>query len=285
MPTACFPIFCSRPSLSSALEARVFGQLLAVCPFSLQAKQVVSAVRSSRRLNRRFSEAALRPSASVKAGKMEDLSRLLARCYFKQGQWQVALHKDWDTVRPVIWDVMFQYRSKCHRGLSRRFCMRTGWQLTTIRSGTKPGTHGLSPTSRSWVTWSRTQKTERTYLRTNLQYTSCKLWKVSIGCPFRFYPPDSRAGFFRSIALQRKTNALQDTLRLLTLWFKYGAHDDVSHAMASGFTDVEIDTWLEVIPQVSLLSDFLTTCSLPSRRSLPAFKHRMPISGATSTTS
>lgn len=68
-------------------------------------------------------------------------------------------------------------------------------------------------------------------------------------------------GFFRSIALQRKTNALQDTLRLLTLWFKYGAHDDVSHAMASGFTDVDIDTWLEVIPQVSsvisiYLSDF-----------------------------
>lgn len=45
-------------------------------------------------------------------------------------------------------------------------------------------------------------------------------------------------------------NALQDTLRLLTLWFKYGAHDDVSHAMSNGFTDVEVDTWLEVIPQV-----------------------------------
>ena len=57
-------------------------------------------------------------------------------------------------------------------------------------------------------------------------------------------------GFFRSIAL-RNVNALQDTLRLLTLWFKYGAHDDVSHAMATGFTNVEVDTWLEVIPQVS----------------------------------
>ena len=30
--------------------------------------------------------------------KLDELSRLLARCYFKQGQWQVALHKDWDTV-------------------------------------------------------------------------------------------------------------------------------------------------------------------------------------------
>lgn len=58
-------------------------------------------------------------------------------------------------------------------------------------------------------------------------------------------------GFFKSISLKNE-NALQDTLRLLTLWFKYGAHDEVSHAMATGFTSVEVDTWLEVIPQVSL---------------------------------
>ncbi len=57
-------------------------------------------------------------------------------------------------------------------------------------------------------------------------------------------------GFFRSINL-RNENALQDTLRLLTLWFKYGSHDEVSHAMTTGFQNVEVDTWLEVIPQVS----------------------------------
>ncbi len=56
-------------------------------------------------------------------------------------------------------------------------------------------------------------------------------------------------GFFRSISL-RNENALQDTLRLLTLWFKYGDHDDVSHTMASGFSSVDVDVWLEVIPQV-----------------------------------
>lgn len=59
----------------------------------------------------------------------------------------------------------------------------------------------------------------------------------------------SSVGFFRSISL-RNEEALQDTLRLLTLWFKYGAHDEVSHAMGNGFTTVEVDTWLEVIPQV-----------------------------------
>jgi FKBP12-rapamycin complex-associated protein len=58
-------------------------------------------------------------------------------------------------------------------------------------------------------------------------------------------------GFFKSISLKNE-NALQDTLRLLTLWFKYGAHDEVSHAMTTEFTSVEVDTWLEVIPQVCL---------------------------------
>lgn len=55
-------------------------------------------------------------------------------------------------------------------------------------------------------------------------------------------------GFFRSISLKNK-DALQDTLRLLTLWFKYGAHENISHAMATGFSTVEVDTWLDVIPQ------------------------------------
>ena len=57
----------------------------------------------------------------------------------------------------------------------------------------------------------------------------------------------------------RSENALQDTLRLLTLWFKFGAHDDVSHAIASGFSAVEVDTWLEVIPQVSYPRSSLST--------------------------
>lgn len=41
-------------------------------------------------------------------------------------------------------------------------------------------------------------------------------------------------------------------LRLLTLWFKFGAHDDVCHAIGDGFSSVAVDTWLEVVPQVCL---------------------------------
>jgi FKBP12-rapamycin complex-associated protein len=56
-------------------------------------------------------------------------------------------------------------------------------------------------------------------------------------------------GFFRSIALSAG-NSLQDTLRLLTLWFKFGHRADVSATISQGFPTVSIDTWLQVIPQL-----------------------------------
>jgi len=81
--------------------------------------------------------------------------------------------------------------------------------------------------------------------------------------------------FFRSISL-RNEEALQDTLRLLTLWFKYGSYDEVSHAMGNGFTTVEVDTWLEVIPQVSVNSCRFTSVDYMFRSS-HEFKHLTPI--------
>lgn len=56
-------------------------------------------------------------------------------------------------------------------------------------------------------------------------------------------------GFFRSISLI-KGNSLQDTLRLLTLWFDYGNHAEVYEALLSGMKLIEINTWLQVIPQL-----------------------------------
>ena len=48
--------------------------------------------------------------------------------------------------------------------------------------------------------------------------------------------------------------ALQDILRLLTLWFNHGSAPDVEAALQEGFGHVSIDTWLVVIPQVPLSS-------------------------------
>jgi serine/threonine-protein kinase mTOR len=69
-------------------------------------------------------------------------------------------------------------------------------------------------------------------------------------------------GFFRSIALGPK-QSLQDTLRLLTLWFQYGSERAVEQALRAGFTDLSVDTWLQVIPQIIAR---IHSSSLPVRR-------------------
>lgn len=52
-------------------------------------------------------------------------------------------------------------------------------------------------------------------------------------------------GFFKSIALSHG-NSLQDTLRLLTLWFDYGSSQKVYEAIVKGIQTIEIGTWLQV---------------------------------------
>lgn len=45
-------------------------------------------------------------------------------------------------------------------------------------------------------------------------------------------------------------NILQDILRLLTLWFNHGATVEVQRALQEGFSLVNINTWLVVLPQI-----------------------------------
>lgn len=56
-------------------------------------------------------------------------------------------------------------------------------------------------------------------------------------------------GFFKAINLSNG-NSLQDTLRLLTLWFEYGHHQAVYEALFEGIRTIEINVWLQVIPQL-----------------------------------
>jgi serine/threonine-protein kinase mTOR len=63
------------------------------------------------------------------------------------------------------------------------------------------------------------------------------------------YAVPALKGFFRSINLS-KGNSLQDTLRLLTLWFDYGQTSEVIDALNEGIRIIEINTWLQVIPQL-----------------------------------
>ena len=72
--------------------------------------------------------------------------------------------------------------------------------------------------------------------------------------------------FFRSISLAGD-QALQDVLRLLTLWFTHGHISEVEVALQEGFSTISLDTWLPVIPQIIARID---TGALSVRRSISA---------------
>ncbi|KAH7890784.1 phosphatidylinositol 3-kinase [Phlebopus sp. FC_14] len=154
--------------------------------------------------------------AGVGKHKLDELSHLLARCYFKQGQWQVELKEDWCDRN--VKDILHSYFLATHYDAN--------WY-------------------KAWHTWALANFEVVGHLENQKE-----IMAVDIpGQGLVAHIVQAVQGFFRSIAL-RNENALQDILRLLTLWFKFGAHDDVSQAMASGFSIVEVDTWLEVIPQI-----------------------------------
>jgi FKBP12-rapamycin complex-associated protein len=56
-------------------------------------------------------------------------------------------------------------------------------------------------------------------------------------------------GFFQSIALSPQAS-FQDTLRLLSLWFRHGGLKEVAEEMSANFLAVAMSTWLQTIPQL-----------------------------------
>jgi FKBP12-rapamycin complex-associated protein len=152
---------------------------------------------------------------------VEEYTRLLARCFLKQGEWQVALQTTW--------------RSE---------------NSETILGSYLLATHFDSNWYKAWHNWALA----------NFEVISLLTSKSSINETNELepsYPVEliqqhvipAIKGFFHSIALS-ESNPLQDTLRLLTLWFTFGGIPEAAQAMSEGFLMVKIDTWLEVIPQL-----------------------------------
>ncbi|KAF9190501.1 phosphatidylinositol kinase- protein kinase tor1 [Haplosporangium sp. Z 767] len=145
------------------------------------------------------------------AGSEEDFSRLLARCYLKQGEWQYAIQDGW-----------------------------THESIEHIRTPYEYAKHLDKNWYKAWHTWALANFDIISFYE--------KMGAPGLQQGLQYVVP-SVTGFFRSIALS-SGNSLQDTLRLLTLWFKFGHRADVSAALAKGLPTVSIDTWLQVIPQL-----------------------------------
>ncbi|BFU19876.1 fkbp-rapamycin associated protein frap putative [Entamoeba histolytica] len=56
--------------------------------------------------------------------------------------------------------------------------------------------------------------------------------------------------FVQSLILSNNKQTLQDTLRLLTILFKFGKYYEVEHAISSGINELPIEIWLHVVPQI-----------------------------------
>ncbi|KAJ8079507.1 phosphatidylinositol kinase- protein kinase tor1 [Marasmius tenuissimus] len=146
----------------------------------------------------------------------EQLIKLLARCYFKLGEWQVQRNDSWGS--RLVPDIL-----SCYVHATR---YDPEWY-------------------KAWHTWALANIEVVNYLDNQMENRASNIHPTTVA----EHAVQAIEGLFQSILL-RNQDALQDTLRLLTLWFKFGQHDNVSNAMSQGFAKLGIDTWLHVIPQI-----------------------------------
>ena len=148
---------------------------------------------------------------------IHNVSKLLAKCYVKQGDWITALmHGNWEDSQ--VQEVIDAY--------ARATSYNNTWY-------------------KAWHSWALANFEV-------IQSKSAQAKRQSSRIPSTAvvdHVVPAVQGFLKSIALS-SASSLQDTLRLLTLWFAYGGEHEVNTAVIEGFSDVSVDTWLEVIPQL-----------------------------------
>ncbi|KAM8716149.1 hypothetical protein ACLKA7_003090 [Drosophila subpalustris] len=149
------------------------------------------------------------------AQKQQD-QRLMARCYLRLATWQNKLHEHKRDPEAV-------------QGALESFEKATSYDPNWYKA---------------WHLWAYMN-----FKQMQQPPISLALGQDSEHMIIQQYAVPAVQGFFRSISLIRG-NSLQDTLRLLTLWFDYGHYGEVYEAVFSGMKLIEINTWLQVIPQL-----------------------------------
>ncbi|CAH0563403.1 unnamed protein product [Brassicogethes aeneus] len=166
-----------------------------------------------------------RPDAEEPSYDIDDKRNVLARCYLKLGSWQEA-----------------------REGISRTSILPV---LRSYQSATENDPKWY----KAWHSWAYMNFETVLYYKNkssadNLAENLVKQdFQDDKGIDFTKLIVSAVQGFFKSINLS-KGSSLQDTLRLLTLWFDFGQMPQVSDALVDGIRLVEKNTWLQVIPQL-----------------------------------
>ncbi|RDA95477.1 hypothetical protein CP533_5392 [Ophiocordyceps camponoti-saundersi (nom. inval.)] len=161
-----------------------------------------------------------------------DQTVLLAKCYLRQGEWLKALNKD-DWQCSKVQEILTSY-SQATKYNPRWYKAWHAWALANFEIVQTMSSSTASSSSSSAATHN--------------DGGGPPLSRADQAMVIEHVVPAIH-GFFKSIALSAGSS-LQDTLRLLTLWFTHGGSSEVNAAVMDGMANVSIDTWLEVIPQL-----------------------------------
>ncbi|KAG5980720.1 hypothetical protein E4U55_003721 [Claviceps digitariae] len=146
-----------------------------------------------------------------------DQTVLLSKCYLRQGDWLIAINQD-DWTHTRVQEILSSY-SQATKYNPRWYKAWHAWALANFE-----------------------------IVQTMSASDEDQLSGADQAVLIEHAVPAIQ-GFFKSIALSAGSS-LQDTLRLLTLWFAHGGAAEVNSAVLEGIAIVSVDTWLEVIPQL-----------------------------------
>lgn len=179
---------------------------------------------------------------SASAQYVEKYTKLLARCFLKQGEWRVALEQDWRTQNPEA--ILGSYLLATHFDKTWYKAWHN-WALANFEVI-------------SLMTARKLRDSDDNLASNNSEYSETAMSNgdgaAAAGNQYsstliqRHVVPAIQ-GFFHSISLL-KASSLQDSLRLLTLWFTFGGTPEATQAIHEGFRLVQIGNWLEVLPQL-----------------------------------
>jgi serine/threonine-protein kinase mTOR len=196
------------------------------------------------------------------------LRQLISKCYLRLGTWQYEMegisqdaalaeimknyehawtfddsnYKAWNAYAVLNYDAVSHFKQRI-QDLSRN-----GQQTTpTIVTTTSPSmlvtdTH-VSPIRSQQKTQASLPSIVSTNETSNDAYRALTTKMIHCTIP-------AVKGLLKSIVLSKAKHCLQNTLRLLTLWFEYGQYREVYEALAEGVRTVPVEVWLQVLPQL-----------------------------------
>lgn len=204
-----------------------------------------------------------------------------AHCILKKADWMARLHGQNYSVGEVIatvkqarevvpehysvwhaWAVVNFYQLQGNSDRSQSCKSTEDNTETSAKDNNVPFSSRVdsgSSTKTSFVDMFRSSKSKK---KNNTSINSTKDRKSSIALssfrqvsdgPTASFAAEAIRGFIRSIIFGEKQSAadtLQDTLRLLTLWFSYGTKESVYQILNVELEDVAVEKWLAVIPQL-----------------------------------